>query len=263
MKLQTRRARLRAVGYHGTPAETEAAFARQLDHFAKHYVPLDAAGLDGFFAGAACGDKPAVLLTFDDGLSSNFEIAAPLLEERGMRGFFFVTTGLLDSSAPREFCAEHEIILPPGEDRGMTWGEVRELASRGHAIGCHTASHFRMRGPVAATRIAAEIREAKARLEEGLSLQIRHFAWVGGEPDTYDPEAMAAIRGAGFDYAFTTQSELLTKGGDSLLLHRTILDAGMSYGMFRIKIAGLSDLLHRRRRQSIEASLLPILEREA
>ena len=262
MRLEIQGARLRAIGYHGTPAATRDSLARQLDYLAANYVPLDAPGLDGFLSGTRRCARPAVVVTFDDGLYSNYGIAAPLLEERGMRGFFFVTTGLPEAPEPAAYCAAHDILLPPGEERGMTWDEIRELAARGHAIGCHTASHYRMRGPVSAERIAAEIPEAKARLEEGLSLQIRHFAWVGGEPDTYDPEAMAAIRDTGFDFAFTTQSRSLTKGGDSLLVHRTILDAGMSYWMFRAKLAGLSDIVHAGRRRAIEARLLPVLESE-
>lgn len=44
--------------------------------------------------------KPLVCLTFDDGYVDNFEIAAPLLEARGIRGTFFITAGAVEARAP-------------------------------------------------------------------------------------------------------------------------------------------------------------------
>ena len=41
--------------------------------------------------------KPLVCLTFDDGYIDNFEIAAPLLEARGLRGTFFITAGAVEA----------------------------------------------------------------------------------------------------------------------------------------------------------------------
>jgi len=259
MLLTRRGGRLRALGYHGTPRVARDSFARQLDYLAKAYEPLDGPGLDRFFmdgvdAGVA-GGKTALVVSFDDGLLSNYEVAAPMLEERGMRGFFFVTTGLPDAGGSAAFCDAHEINLPAGEERGMVWDELRDLKARGHVIGCHTASHFRMRDPLEPGRIAAEISGAKRGLEAELGAPVRHFAWVGGEPDTYAAGAMKAVRECGFEYAFTTQSGLLRRGGDSLMIHRSILDADMPYMAFRAKLAGLSDLMHAGRRHGVEARL--------
>ena len=44
--------------------------------------------------------KPLVCLTFDDGYVDNFEIAAPLLEARGLRGTFFITAGAVEARKP-------------------------------------------------------------------------------------------------------------------------------------------------------------------
>jgi len=259
MRLNRPGARLRALGYHGTPPSARDSFSRQLDYLARAYEPLDGPGLDRFFsdepAAGVAGGKTALVVSFDDGLFSNYEVAAPMLEERGMRGFFFVTTGLPDAGGSAAFCAAHEINLPAGEERGMVWDELRDLKARGHVIGCHTASHFRMRSPVGAERIASEILAAKRRLEAELAASVRHFAWVGGEPDTYASDAMKTVCECGFDYAFTTQSGLLRRGGDSLMIHRSILDADMPYMAFRAKLAGLSDLMHADRRHGVEARL--------
>jgi hypothetical protein len=62
-----------------------------------------------------------VSLTFDDGLDSHLENAAPLLERLGMRGTFFVCAG------------SHSFTR-----RNKEW---QELALRGHELGNHTIFH--------------------------------------------------------------------------------------------------------------------------
>jgi peptidoglycan/xylan/chitin deacetylase (PgdA/CDA1 family) len=126
----------------------------------------------------------------------------------------------------------------------MNWDELRDLRDRGHLIGCHTASHRRFRGAVDAELANREIRDAKLRMERELGQAVDGFAWVGGELDTYSAVAEAAIRAAGFSYAFTTQSLPFRPGNDPLRMHRTIVDADMDFGLFRMKLAGLSDLAH-------------------
>jgi len=45
---------LRAVAYHAVPQSSMSSFSRQLDYFAKHYVPLDAEGFTQFLAQGSC-----------------------------------------------------------------------------------------------------------------------------------------------------------------------------------------------------------------
>lgn len=68
---------------------------------------------------------PPVLLTFDDGGVSSYEHIAPMLEQQGWRGFFFITTDRINTDA---FLSE---------------GQIRELHQRGHVIGSHSCSHPR------------------------------------------------------------------------------------------------------------------------
>lgn len=66
------------------------------------------------------GRSGAISLTFDDGMRSQAEVAAPLLQQYGLRGTFYVN--------PRENYREQ---LAP-------W---RAVADAGHEIGNHTVSH--------------------------------------------------------------------------------------------------------------------------
>jgi peptidoglycan/xylan/chitin deacetylase (PgdA/CDA1 family) len=65
----------------------------------------------------------SVFLTFDDGGSSFYDPIAPMLEERGWRGHFFISTDYIDTHG------------------FLTTQQIRELHRRGHIIGSHSCSH--------------------------------------------------------------------------------------------------------------------------
>lgn len=69
-----------------------------------------------------------VSFTFDDVPRNVLENAAPVLDEHGVKGTFYVALGM--SSADRAFLAEEH---------------VRALAERGHHIGCHSLTHYSLR----------------------------------------------------------------------------------------------------------------------
>ena len=67
--------------------------------------------------------SPPVLLSFDDGGVSAYDIIAPMLETYGLRGCFFITTDHIDTPA------------------FVSSNQIKELHQRGHAIGSHSCSH--------------------------------------------------------------------------------------------------------------------------
>jgi peptidoglycan/xylan/chitin deacetylase (PgdA/CDA1 family) len=46
------------------------------------------------------GGRPVVCLSFDDGYRDNYELAAPILEEAGLCGTFFITAGNVEDRTP-------------------------------------------------------------------------------------------------------------------------------------------------------------------
>ena len=63
----------------------------------------------------------AISLTFDDGMHSQLEIAAPRMEDRGFRGTFYLN--------------------PRGEDWQDRLAAWQPLQAAGHEIGNHTIAH--------------------------------------------------------------------------------------------------------------------------
>lgn len=154
---------LSASGFRGADAEhyklTAADFVQQLSVIAAS--PLLAR--DDSMAIRTKGTHPSGLcLTFDDGGASSLDPTADLLESHGLRGQFFVPTDFVDS---------------PGFATGA---ELRELVSRGHVVGVHSASH-----PIPITYLSpAAIKDewvrSKAALEQVLGLPVRSGSVPGG-----------------------------------------------------------------------------------
>jgi peptidoglycan/xylan/chitin deacetylase (PgdA/CDA1 family) len=105
-----------ATRYKLTPAE----FRQHLDTLARSGLAAPVLAPDLVRGAAGPGGW---LLTFDDGGRSAARPTAELLEERGWRGHFFVTTDYLGT--PTFLSAE----------------EARALHERGHVIGSHSCSH--------------------------------------------------------------------------------------------------------------------------
>ncbi len=79
---------------HRSLATPASAFREQVRFLADHYhvVPVkDALSL----LDNPSSEKPCVCLTFDDGYDDNHRLAAPILEEAGLRGTFYITSGII------------------------------------------------------------------------------------------------------------------------------------------------------------------------
>lgn len=103
-------------------------------------------------------------ITFDDGHLSNYRFAAPLLENEGTRGTFFVI-GSYISHKPNY----------------MSWKELRELVSRGHEVQSHGWSHIPL-NRCSEAQLADELARSKKTLEDKLgrpvdSLSVAHGRW--------------------------------------------------------------------------------------
>ena len=89
----------------------------------------------------------AVSLTFDDcTYSSQYTLAVPALNTRGLKGTFFLITG------------------------GAAWSEWRDVASQGHEIGSYTVSHADL-SQLSDTDIEKEMGESKDTIDAHIAMQ--------------------------------------------------------------------------------------------
>ena len=151
--------------------------------------------------GTATLPERTVVLTFDDGHASHFELVAPLLVRYRFTGTFFVTTGLL------------------GRPGSMTWEQLRKLVFLGMEIGSHGATH-RPLTTLSLNEVVEELTTSKALLEQRLGVPIQAMAAPGG---FWNKTVADASRQAGYEAVWV--STIGTNGSETnpLALRRVVV----------------------------------------
>jgi peptidoglycan/xylan/chitin deacetylase (PgdA/CDA1 family) len=148
-----------------------------------------------------------VFLTFDDGGSSALHPTADLLDRRGWSGHFFITTGRIGTPGFLDAAA------------------VRELHTRGHVIGSHSATHPTRMAALSRAELDREWRESLARLAEIAGAPIRVASVPGGY---YSAEVARSAASAGITVLFTSEpSDRITTVDGCLVIGRYVVQRGM------------------------------------
>jgi peptidoglycan/xylan/chitin deacetylase (PgdA/CDA1 family) len=125
-----------------------------------------------------------VVITVDDGGVSYFTTIADRLDAMGLRGHCFVSTDFIGT---RGF---------------LTAEQIRELDSRGHIIGTHSASHPQRFSALTPSEMRSEWSESRQKLEDILGRPVT----VGSVPGGYFSTAVAkAARDTGLRTLFTSE----------------------------------------------------------
>jgi peptidoglycan/xylan/chitin deacetylase (PgdA/CDA1 family) len=212
---------IRAVNYHEIRQDEIAKFEEHLAYFRDHYTPVDLDSLQSFVtSGEWAGPKPGLILSFDDGHRSHFDLAAPLLEKYGFKGWFFVPIGLM---------AIGDTAQDADRANALTLEQLRYLRER-HIVGSHTITHRRLSSAVPLETLEEEIVGSQAMFSDILGGPVRCFCWVGGEEENYSREAADLIRGI-YDFSFMTNKNPLW--------------------LVRFQLSGLMDLLYLSKRRRV------------
>lgn len=158
-------------------AVKESVFEAQLQQLAKMRCGL----IDSVQADSELTAPPEIVITFDDGHASNFDLALPLLLKYDLTAYFFVTTDFIGKR--KHFC---------------DWSALAEMQRAGMIIGSHGITH----------RFFEDLEECDARHEFSQSRQIIEaeledivfsISFPGGR---YSVENMEQARQCGYSQIF-------------------------------------------------------------
>ncbi|MDP1921614.1 MAG: polysaccharide deacetylase family protein [Myxococcales bacterium] len=245
------------MNLHGTPSRDATAFRQQVEWVARRFEFVSP---QQFFA-IARGEfapplRPSVMFTFDDGLRSNAEIAAPILESFGIRGLFFVCPGFSElegAAAKAFFYSRVEPQTTPSHDpedwTPLRPADVTALHRDGHTIGSHTWSHARL-SEVSPAEFPLQIDRSAKAIEGWTGARCDAFAWTFAW-DAITPAARdAALRRHAFVFGAcpgTTRAAQI----DPRLVFRTHVEAHWSVDEYAFFYSGLADPLWLPRRRSL------------
>lgn len=150
-------------------------FVKQLDSLKNKKVGL---------INDAVGELPDVVITFDDGHISNYDLAMPLLAERGLTAYIFVT-GKFVGSRPHFCHAEH----------------LQKMAQGGMEIGSHGMTHLFF-DDLNDEQAECELRQSMRQLSEQCGRSVKSISFPGGR---YSQRTLEISRGAGYAQLFGSE----------------------------------------------------------
>lgn len=231
-----------------------AEFRKHMEYVARTCKPVTMDQVADMVSGAKPIPRRAVAVTFDDGYPDNYEIAAPILEENGLRGTFYLATSAVEGrplwfvrmrywtwqaqiERPQflEASARCATSIEPERERymatlehantvkdsfSMTWKQARELVKRGHTIGSHTVNHPNM-AKVPLEEARQELVESKRILEAQLGHAVEHFSYPNPilSPN-WNQATKEASKSTGYKTAVTSENGFIMRGNDALSLPR-------------------------------------------
>ena len=133
--------------------------------------------------------RVAAKLTFDDGHISNYDIAFPMLAERGMTADFFLTANWIGKRPDY-----------------MDWSQVRSLYAAGQRIGAHGWSH-KLFTHCSSKELNLELVASRKLLEDELGSPVTSLSFPGGR---FNERIVAACMDAGYTSMFTSIPQLAT-----------------------------------------------------
>jgi len=188
---------LSSSGFSGAGADIYKLDREEfVDHLAKMPFPPSVVDDAGTVTGSSAPEDP-VFLTFDDGGVSAYTEIAPILEERGWRGLFFVTTDRIGTTG----------FLDPAQ--------IRELASGGHVIGSHSCSHPKRISACTAAELRHEWGDSVDALEQLLGAAVTTASVPGG---FYSQAVGRSAAEAGIRTLFTSEPTTRIGQADGCLL---------------------------------------------
>lgn len=237
---------IRAVNYHDVSADHTDNFESHLQFYASQFVNVDEQTLRGFLNGDAWPHKkPGIVISFDDGMRSHFEIVAPLLEKYGFTGWFFVPSGWISERIDEN----PEVAKNVGDQLTLNTQQAKYLAQN-HVVGCHTETHRRLSADLSNEVLNIEIVGGKSSLEKTLGRDILTFCWVGGEESNYSRSAAEFIR-QNYDLSFMTNTANICPTNDPMQLQRTNIEAENPLSLVRFQLSGFMDLAYLPKRRRV------------
>lgn len=239
---------LRILIYHDVPASLFRHFESHLAWLSQRF---EFARPDELIRETSPGNRPRILLTFDDGCSDNYATVAPLLESYGARGLFFVCPGFADLSRQESLrLMERSAAIMGATNRDSRWerlsrAQIIDLDRRGHGIGSHTMTHVPL-ARVTEDETIKEVEECAALLASWLEHPCHYFAWTYSW-DEITPKSLKLALDC-HKFCFSPCSGLNPWPRPPRLLWRTAVDVSKPLPYLQTQISGLPDQAYRSKR---------------
>ena len=177
-------------------------FERQMAYLEKNdYNVISMADFLDFVSYRGSIPHKAVVITMDDGYSSAYEIAFPILKKHGFTATLFIYTDFVGASKS-----------------AVTWDQLRTMKAAGFEIGSHSLSHCDLTKTKEGEsdegyleRVRKELLQSKKILDEKLDQATVYLAFPYGE---FNQRILSLCEEAGYRLGFSVK-----QGGNAFFAH--------------------------------------------
>ena len=237
---------LTVVNYHGTQKKFSSNFRQQINFFQKNFTIIFPTQLQNFYGGKLTGERPFLLLTFDDGIKNNLNAAA-ILSEYNLKAFFFIVPDFIDTpiESQKNYFTTHirpkinEAIDNEMEDfTSLNWDDLKKLLSNGHAIGSHTTSHSLIAKKSSLENSSREIKDCKKMIAAKLNVpaeSIDSFCSINNTLESIALKELKIIK-ENYSYHFTTIPGVNFPDSDPYFIKRANIESHWLSGAVKYAI---------------------------
>jgi peptidoglycan/xylan/chitin deacetylase (PgdA/CDA1 family) len=225
--------RVRVLTYHRFGSVSRDPFCLSLKDFeaqmawlASQKRAISLIDLERFLRGEQDLPNGSVLVTIDDGYSSVYWGALPILRKYGIPCVLFLTVGAI-----QEIAQEIDLITEEPEPH-LTWPEVQVLNQAGCTIASHGWTH-RSLGNISLAEVEEEAIHSRQILEKHLQEPMGAFAYPFGTQADFNESTAKILSESGYQFVFTSQHGAVQQSLDSLMLPRIKVESGEPLWMFK------------------------------
>ena len=160
--------------------------------------------------------EKSVVITFDDGWGSVYDIAYPILKKYGFPATLFVYTEFI------------------GGKKALSWEQIKELAANGFDIQCHSLTHRNLtvlneKEPFKDyfDSINREISQSRQLIEKKINKKCKYLAYPYGDSNKL---VIALLKKHGYRGAFTVE-----RGSNPFFIHEYLIKRSMIYGKYDVQ----------------------------
>ena len=255
------------INYHATYPKYEKNFINQIKFYKKYFEIIDEKTLINEHQSFKTNLKPRILITFDDGHITNFNLASKILDTFNIKASFFIPVNVICRKTEKTIPEENKVLLDKynilsdiSEDNKnllsrltMTWENIIDLDNRGHFIGSHGSNHVRLSKELSDDQLDYEISKSKEIIEEKLKKKINSFCWIVGDKKSYTKKASEVIKKNNYKLSFTTCGKPFDKNQNLLQVHRFNVEDYFSISRISFIFSGIYELLYLKKRKFVNS----------
>lgn len=207
------------LNYHGLQDEEknyhpDPVYSIDVEQFEWHLQiikenNISVVSLDDFVKNKNNISEYSIIITFDDGHQSDYDLAFPLLKKYGLTATFYVS-----------------MMNIQNEKR---WKEYKEMAVAGMTIGSHSVSHIPL-DLKDKNLIYSELADSKQILEENLNQEIKHFSFPFGR---FNKLSLELAKEIGYQSSASTEFGFCDKNTDLFQLKRLTIRSDTNINTFK------------------------------